>query len=176
MSLESGSKFEKGVLFGSFDIWHAGDALMVKSAKKKCKHLTVGLEVSSIRKNLVNSLQERYLVLDSVADIDEIIVYDSEIELINILRVVTPDIRFLGDDYRPPDCGEVDGFSPYTSYEWGEYMNNTIVGYSWCRDICFIDREHGYSTTGVKDKIVSKHMETFIDARGYVNDTTRETV
>ena len=143
----------KGILFGSFDIYHYGYARMLKEASDNCDWLVVGLQTENPTKNLVNNLHARHIVLSSISYVDEISLYKDDEELKQLLHYHKPDIRFLGDDYKP--AGE-DIKNRVIAHE-------KIVGYDLCKNIYYIDRSHGYSTTLVKDAIVQKHMVSFIN-------------
>lgn len=122
----------KGILAGSFDLIHPGYIKMFIDAKKHCTHLTVALHDAPLHKeSLVHSTDDRFFILSSIKYIDEIIVYQTEDELKNILSRKEFDVRFLGDDYLKKD---------YT----GSDLDIKIV---------WIDRAHGYSTTLLKDFI-----------------------
>tara|TARA_S200002703_G_C3794884_1_gene245392 strand:- start:612 stop:995 length:384 start_codon:yes stop_codon:yes gene_type:complete len=124
---------EKGIIFGTFDVWHTGYALMIEEARRYCDYIVVGLQQENSSKKLVHSLSERFLVLKSLYSIDEIAVYNTDEDLCNLLRFYKPRYRFLGDDYRDDI--------------------NKIVGYDLSGKIIYIDREHGYSTTEYKERI-----------------------
>lgn len=93
-----------GIVFGAFDLLHAGHIHLLKQAKKKCDYLIVGLHVDpSVERNEKNrpieSVFERTIRLKTNQYVDEIVVYETEQDLVNILRYFEPDVRFLGMDY-----------------------------------------------------------------------------
>ena len=97
-----------GFTCSAFDLLHAGHIQMLRDAKDQCDYLIVGLQTdpSKDRKEKnkpVQSLVERYIQLQAVKYIDEIIPYDSERELKDILEMLHIDVRFLGDQYRNKD-------------------------------------------------------------------------
>ena len=77
------------------------------------------------------SLEERIMVLSSLNQIDQIITYQTESDLYEILKKTKIDIRFLGDDYRD---------KPFT----GDDLEIPIH---------YLDRSHGWSTTKFKKLI-----------------------
>lgn len=132
----------RGVLAGSFDVLHPGYIYMFEEAKKYCSHLTVLLHSDpSIERpkkiKPILTVQERMAILGAIRYVDNIIVYETESELISILQDSLFDIRFLGKDYL---------YSDYT----GKHLNILIH---------FIDREHGWSTTKFKQLIVSQYLD-----------------
>ena len=125
----------KGIIAGAFDLIHPGYIRMFGDAKFHCNHLTVALheDPSSERPSKlppVQTLEERKEILRAIKYIDDIVVYQTEDTFISYLDDY--DVRFLGDDYR-------DG--SYT----GKDKNIKIV---------FVNRDHDYSTTELKRKIV----------------------
>jgi glycerol-3-phosphate cytidylyltransferase len=131
---------KKGILFGTFDVWHPGYALMVNESKEYCDYLIVGLQAENSKKKLCNSIHERFMVLKSIADIDEIAIYSSEEELCNLLRYYRPDFRFLGTDYQDSD-------------KFAEVRGKSISG-----EIIFLNRDHGYSTSQFKERLSKVNM------------------
>ena len=129
----------RGFIAGSFDLMHPGYIMSFIEAKKKCDYLTVGLQddptIDRPEKNKpVNTLFERHLVLSSIRYVDKIVIYNTEAELEHLLMMKPPDVRFLGDDYK--------GVS-----------SSKVTGYLYCKNIIYLDRGHGYSTTKFKEKI-----------------------
>ena len=110
---------------------------MLKDAKKQCDYLIVGLQIDpSIdrpnKKNQpVQSLEERRIQLEAVKYIDEIIIYNTEKELYNLLIKINPDIRILGSDY----------------------TNKKFTGDNLDIKIYYHERNHNYSSTRLKTKL-----------------------
>ena len=130
---------KKGFVASSFDIMHPGYALMLKECKDNCHYLIAALHQNpkserSDKNHPVMSLTERFIVLKSIRYIDELAVYESEEDLKNLLRFYRPDVRFLGDEYK-------------------ELSPLKITGYIFCRNIHYINRSHGYSSSGLRKRI-----------------------
>ena len=94
-----------GFTCGAFDLLHAGHVLMLKEAKSVCDKLVVGLQIDpSIdrpEKNVpIQDLQERYTQLEAVKYIDEIVIYETESDLLGLLVEIKPDVRILGADHK----------------------------------------------------------------------------
>ena len=93
-----------GFTCGAFDLLHAGHIVMLKEAKDNCDYLIVGLQTdpSIDRQNKnqpVQSVYERYIQLRAVKYIDEIIPYDTEQSLLDLLEATEIHLRFVGEDY-----------------------------------------------------------------------------
>jgi len=94
-----------GFTCGAFDLLHAGHIVMLEEAKSNCDYLIVGLQTDpTIDRNEKNkpiqSVYERYVQLDAVKYVDEIIPYDTEQSLLDLLQSQKIDIRFVGEEYR----------------------------------------------------------------------------
>lgn len=101
-------KLIKGITFGAMDFLHPGHLAMLEEARSMCDHLIVGLhtnpQIDRPKKNRpFESVYERYLRLKGCKYVDEIIPYDTEKDLINLLHTVKPDIRIIGEDYKDKD-------------------------------------------------------------------------
>ena len=93
-----------GFTCGSFDLCHYGHILMFKECRDQCDHLIVGLQTNPNTdrpdKNIpIQSLEERHGQLDAVKYIDNIIVYETEDDLIKLLNDMDIDVRFVGADW-----------------------------------------------------------------------------
>ena len=97
-----------GITFSTFDLLHAGHVLMLKEAKSVCDYLICGLhvdpQVERPNKNKpIQTIVERYIQLSSVKYVDEVIPYNLEKDLHDILLGYPIDIRIIGADYRDVD-------------------------------------------------------------------------
>lgn len=94
-----------GFTCGAFDLLHAGHIVMLEESKSNCDYLIVGLQTDpTIDRNEKNkpiqSVYERYVQLNAVKYVDEIIPYDTEQSLLDLLQSQSIDIRFVGEEYR----------------------------------------------------------------------------
>tara|TARA_A100001515_G_C4484991_1_gene181330 strand:- start:136 stop:552 length:417 start_codon:yes stop_codon:yes gene_type:complete len=97
-----------GFIAGNFDVIHPGYVKMFKDAKNVCDWLIVALhdDPSLERKEKLKpvlSVGERTEILKTLEPIDEVIPYQTESDLYELLQRVSPDIRILGDDYVDKD-------------------------------------------------------------------------
>ena len=110
---------------------------MLKDSKKQCDKLIVGLQTNPTldrpeKNKPIQSYEERYIQLEAVKYVDEIIKYETEEELFQLLKLIRPNIRILGSDYQ-------DG-----RYYTGQELNIPIH---------FNERNHGYSSSNLRGKI-----------------------
>ena len=90
-----------GITFSQFDLLHAGHIAMLAEAKNHCDYLIAGLQNNAQwdrpSKNApIQSLVERQIQLSAVRFVDEIVVYNTEKDLEDILLTLPLDVRILG--------------------------------------------------------------------------------
>lgn len=97
-----------GFTCSAFDLLHAGHLLMLREAKNQCDHLIVGLQSNpkldrGDKNSPIETIVERQIRARSCRYIDEIVVYDTEDDLKDILSGYPIDVRVLGEEYRHKD-------------------------------------------------------------------------
>jgi len=143
---------KKGFTCSPYDLLHAGHVTMLRECKENCDYLIVGLNVNPMKRNKypVQSVMERHTQLAAIKYIDEIIPYYGEADLLDLLELVQPDVRFIGDDYKGKD---------FT----GDQLNIPVH---------YNSRNHKYSTYELKERIV--HETDILDGNTIRdNDTYR---
>ena len=93
-----------GVTFSCWDLLHAGHNIFLSDCKKQCDILCVGLQtdptIDRPEKNRpIQSLEEREIQIKTCRYVDYYFIYSTEESLYNSLLILTPNVRFLGDDY-----------------------------------------------------------------------------
>ena len=131
-----------GITFSAFDLLHAGHVAMLEDASKQCDYLIVGLHIDPSRERTeknkpVQSLVERQLQLRAVKWVDEIITYETEEDLVEILEMLPIDLRIIGSDYKGKDfTGKAMSLVP-----------NPKMG------IYYHQRNHSHSSTALRNSI-----------------------
>ena len=125
-----------GITFGSFDLCHYGHALMFEECKEFCDYLIVGVQsdpsIDRPEKNKpVQSHEERIGIVSSLKFVDEVISYDTEADLVEILKKVEPDVRILGADHKGAQ----------------------FTGYELPIKCIFNSRDHGFSTSELRKRV-----------------------
>jgi glycerol-3-phosphate cytidylyltransferase len=97
-----------GITFSAFDLLHAGHVQMLREAKEQCDYLICGLQMDpssdrSEKNSPIQTIVERYTQLKAVSYVDEIIPYNSEKDVEDILTMYHIDVRILGEEYRDKD-------------------------------------------------------------------------
>jgi len=128
-----------GFTAGTFDFLHAGHVLMLEDCASKCNHLIVGLHTNPHlerpHKNPpVQSLVERYIQLKAVKFVSEIIPYETEKDLADLLNILSFDIRFIGRDWEGKN---------FTGKRLGGTKHKIIYN----------NRDHSYSSSELRERI-----------------------
>jgi glycerol-3-phosphate cytidylyltransferase len=126
-----------GFTCSTFDLFHAGHIMMLKEARTQCDYLIVGLQtdptIDRKEKNKpIQGIFERYVQLQACKYVDEIVVYATEKELLDVLQSYPIDVRILGEEYAD---------KPFT----GEHLD---------MELYFNRRRHSFSTTELRQRVV----------------------
>lgn len=95
-----------GITFSTFDLLHAGHIAMLSEAKRHCDYLIAALQTDptidrpSTKNKPVQSIVERQIQLQAVRYVDEIVVYQTEKDLEDILLTLPINVRILGVEYQ----------------------------------------------------------------------------
>ena len=132
-----------GITFGSFDLCHYGHVLMFEECKQYCDYLIVGVQsdpsIDRPQKNSpIQSHKERLGLVKSIKFVDEVKPYNTEKDLINILKEINPDIRILGADHKG------------TKFTGNELSSIKVI---------FNSRDHGYSTSELRRRVYHSEMK-----------------
>ena len=135
----------RGFTCGTFDLLHAGHVLMLKEIKEQCDYLIVGIQTDpSFRpgKNTpIQSIEERKLQLEAIRFVDQIVQYDTEEDLVDLLKMTKPDLRFVGMDWKD---------------------NPNLTGGDLPIEIRYNSRDHGFSSSELRRRILKTELEKFI--------------
>lgn len=129
-----------GFTCGAFDLFHAGHITMLADCKSKCEYLIVGLHtdpsIERPKKNKpIQSVFERYIQLTGCRYVDQVIPYDTENDLRNLLATTNINIRFIGADH----------------------LRDNITAEDICKlrniEISFNERYHDFSSTELRKRL-----------------------
>ena len=130
-----------GFTASQFDMLHAGHIAMLSEARNHCDYLIAGLQNNANwdrpEKNApIQSIVERQIQLAATRYVDEIVVYNTEKDLEDILLTLPLDVRILGVEYRDKE----------------------FTGRDICvsRDIELIynKRDHSFSSSSLRKRVV----------------------
>jgi glycerol-3-phosphate cytidylyltransferase len=138
--MERTTQMKVGFTASTFDLLHAGHISMLREAKQHCDYLICGLQtdpsVDRPEKNRpIQTIVERYIQLNAVGYVDEIIPYATEEDLKDILSMLQIDVRILGEEYRDKE----------------------FTGKDICRkrdvQLFFNKREHRFSSSDLRKRV-----------------------
>ena len=98
-----------GITFSTFDLLHAGHIAMLAEAKNHCDYLIAALQTDPTidrpdNKNPpVQTIVERQIQLSTNRNVDEVVVYQTEKDLEDLLLILPVDVRILGIEYKDKD-------------------------------------------------------------------------
>ena len=135
-----------GITFSTFDMLHAGHIAMLSEAKNHCDYLICGLQTDptidrpDTKNKPIQSIVERQIQLAACRYVDEVVIYQTEQDLIDLLLILPLDVRILGVEY--------------------EHSEFTGKGECFVRDIelVFNGRDHSFSSSSLRKRVA--HAET----------------
>jgi len=130
-----------GIVFSSFDLLHAGHIAMLSEAKKHCDYLIAALQTDptidrpDTKNKPVQSIVERQIQLQAVRYVDEIVVYETEKDLEDILLTLPINVRILGVEYQDKE---------FTGKE---------ICYKRNIDLVYNGRDHSFSSSNLRKRV-----------------------
>lgn len=134
-----------GFTASTFDLLHAGHVMMLREAKTICDYLIVGLQtdptIDRPEKNKpVQTLLERYIQLNAIEYVDEIVPYQTEQDLEDILNMFPINVRILGE----------------------EYKNGKFTGRATCAkrgiELYYNKRDHRFSSSDLRERVSNESI------------------
>ena len=148
---EEGKKI--GITFSTFDMLHAGHIAMLAEARNHCDYLICGLQTDptidrpDTKNRPVQSIVERQIQLAACRYVDEVVVYQTEQDLVDLLLILPLDVRVLGVEYEHKD------FSGKAEC----YQRNI--------EIIFNGRDHSFSSSSLRKRVAeAETMKVLVQA------------
>jgi len=136
-----------GITFSTFDMLHAGHIAMLSEAKNHCDYLICGLQTDptidrpDTKNRPVQSIVERQIQLAACRYVDEVVVYQTEQDLVDLLLILPVDVRILGVEYEGKHFSGRD-----------ECLKREI-------DIVFNGRDHSFSSSSLRKRVTAAETE-----------------
>jgi len=136
-----------GITFSTFDMLHAGHVAMLSEAKNHCDYLIAGLQTDptidrpDTKNHPIQSIVERQIQLSACRYVDEVVVYQTEQDLVDLLLILPLDVRILGVEYEDKE---------FTG-KWEGHDRGILH--------VFNSRDHSFSSSSLRKRVV--HAETF---------------
>lgn len=147
-----------GITFSTFDMLHAGHVAMLSEAKNHCDYLIAGLQTDptidrpDTKNHPIQSIVERQIQLSACRYVDEVVVYQTEQDLVDLLLILPLDVRILGVEYEDKE---------FTG-KWEGHDRGILH--------VFNSRDHSFSSSSLRKRVVA--AETFKVLKDGINQTT----
>jgi glycerol-3-phosphate cytidylyltransferase len=135
-----------GITFSTFDMLHAGHVAMLSEAKNHCDYLICGLQTDptidrpATKNKPIQSIVERQIQLAACRYVDEVVVYQTEQDLIDLLLILPLDIRILGEEYNDTN---------FTGRSEGQGRQIQVI---------FNRRDHSFSSSSLRKRVVEAEL------------------
>jgi glycerol-3-phosphate cytidylyltransferase len=136
-----------GITFSTFDMLHAGHIAMLSEAKNHCDYLIAGLQTDptmdrpDTKNSPVQSIVERQIQLAACRYVDEVVVYQTEQDLVDLLLILPVDVRILGVEYEQLE---------FTGRNEGVRRGIELV---------FNGRDHSFSSSSLRRRVAKAEVE-----------------
>jgi glycerol-3-phosphate cytidylyltransferase len=136
-----------GITFSTFDMLHAGHVAMLAEAKNHCDYLIAGLQTDptidrpDTKNKPVQSIVERQIQLAACRYVDEVVVYQTEQDLVDLLLILPLDVRILGEEYAD---------KPFTG---------DAECYARGIQIVFNGRDHSFSSSSLRKRVAAAEAD-----------------
>lgn len=135
-----------GITFSTFDLFHAGHVAMLAEAKNHCDYLIAALQTDPTidrpdsKNPPVQSIVERQIQLSTNRNVDEVVVYQTEKDLEDLLLILPVDVRILGV----------------------EYADKEFTGKDICKkrgiEIVYNGRDHSFSSSSLRKRVAEAQL------------------
>ena len=132
-----------GITFSTFDMLHAGHIAMLSEAKNHCDYLICGLQTDptidrpDTKNKPIQSIVERQIQLSACRYVDEVVVYQTEQDLVDLLLILPLDVRVLGVEYQDKEF----------SGQHECYQRNI--------ELVFNGRDHSFSSSSLRKRVAA---------------------
>jgi glycerol-3-phosphate cytidylyltransferase len=136
-----------GITFSQFDMLHAGHIAMLAEAKNHCDYLIAGLQTDAsidrpeTKNPPVQSIVERQIQLSACRFVDEIVVYTTEQDLVDLILTLPIDVRILGSEYEDTN---------FTGRSEGQAMQIEHI---------FNTRDHSFSSSSLRKRVADAEAQ-----------------
>ena len=135
-----------GIVFSAFDLLHAGHVAMLSEAKNHCDYLICGLQTDptidrpDTKNQPIQTIVERQIQLAACRYVDEVVVYQTEQDLRDLLLILPVNVRVLGVEYKDKDFSGAE-----------ECYDRGI-------EIIFNGRDHSFSSSSLRKRVADAQI------------------
>lgn len=125
---------------GCFDIIHPGHLKMLKHCAAMGEHVLVGIDSDTRVKQMkgsgrpINDQETRRLILLSLKWVNDVVIFNTDEELTNLVKEYKPDYMIIGADWR----------------------ERKVIGSEYAKIVGFFERMNEYSTTDIIKRIANR--------------------
>jgi len=130
-----------GITFSTFDLFHAGHVAMLAEAKNHCDYLIAALQTDptidrpDTKNPPIQSIVERQIQVSTNRNVDEVVVYQTEKDVEDLLLILPIDVRILGVEYQGKE------------FTGKEICNKRGIG------IIYNGRDHSFSSSSLRKRV-----------------------
>ena len=136
-----------GIVFSAFDLFHAGHVAMLAEAKNHCDYLIAALQTDPTidrpdsKNPPIQTIVERQIQLSTNRNVDEVVIYQTEKDLEDLLLILPVDVRILGVEYADKD------------FTGRDICNKRGI------EIVFNGRDHSFSSSSLRRRVYEAEMK-----------------
>ena len=125
---------------GCFDLIHKLHIELLNFAKSHGEVLYVGIDSDERVKELkgptrpIHNQEDRKFLLENLKAVDRVLIFNTDEELTDLVKIIKPDIMIVGSDYK----------------------DKRVIGCEYAKQLKFFDRIDGYSTTKIIQSITNR--------------------
>jgi D-beta-D-heptose 7-phosphate kinase/D-beta-D-heptose 1-phosphate adenosyltransferase len=125
---------------GTFDIIHRLHIELLNHAKSQGDILYVAIDSDERVKQLkgptrpIHSQEDRKFLLENLKAVNRVLIFNTDEELTNLVKIIEPDIMIVGSDYQ----------------------NKRVIGSQYTKELKFFERIDEYSTTKIIQSIINR--------------------
>ena len=136
-----------GITFSTFDLLHAGHIAMLSEAKNHCDYLICGLQTDPTidrpdsKNPPVQTIVERQIQLAATRYVDEVVIYQTEEDLRDLLLVLPIDVRIIGVEYQDKE---------FSGKDICEQRGIKVI---------YNGRDHSFSSSSLRKRVASAQSD-----------------
>ena len=136
-----------GITFSTFDLFHAGHVAMLAEAKNHCDYLIAAIQTDPTidrpdsKNPPIQSIVVRQIQVSTNRNVDEVVIYQTEKDLEDLLLILPIDVRILGV----------------------EYSSKEFTGKEICKnrgiEIVYNGRDHSFSSSSLRKRVAESESK-----------------
>ena len=136
-----------GITFSTFDLLHAGHIAMLSEARNHCDYLICGLQTDPTidrpdsKNPPVQTIVERQIQLAATRYVDEVVIYQTEEDLRDLLLVLPIDVRIIGVEYQDKE---------FSGKDICEKRGIKVI---------YNGRDHSFSSSSIRKRVASAQSD-----------------